>query len=73
MLVNLKIINLINKETLISSKAKTKKIGNGFSINIPDGYKYDSITLDKLLSRFKSEVKNLSKDDLKKCRRYWNW
>ena len=53
------------KETLISSKAKTKKIGNGFSINIPDGYKYESITLDKLLSRFKSEVKNLSKDDIK--------
>ena len=53
------------KETLISSKAKTKEIGNGFSINIPDGYKYESITLDKLLSRFKSEVKNLSKVDLK--------
>ena len=53
------------KETLISSKAKTKKIGNGISINIPEGYKYESITLDKLLSRFKSEVKNLSKDDIK--------
>ena len=58
--------NKFNKQgTLTSSKAKTKKIGNGISINIPDGYKYESITLDKLLSRFKSEVKNLSKDDLK--------
>ena len=53
------------KETLTSSKAKTKKIGNGLTIDIPNGYQYESITLDKILSRFKNEIKDLSKEDLK--------
>ena len=58
------------KETLTSSKAKTKKIGNGLTIDIPNGYQYESITLDKILSRFKNEIKDLSKEDLKEAEEF---
>lgn len=60
--------NKFNKQKIsISLNAKTKKIGNGLTIDIPDGYQYDSITLEKLLSRFKNEIKDLSEEDLKEA------
>ena len=48
-----------------SAEAKIKKIGNGLSIDIPDGYQYASINLRKLLSRFPITSKDFSKKDLK--------
>ena len=50
---------------VISAEAKIKKIGNGLSIDIPDGYQYASINLRKLLSRFPITSKDFSKKDLK--------
>ena len=50
---------------VITVEAKIKKIGNGLSIDIPDGYQYASINLRKLLSRFPIASKDFSKKDLK--------
>lgn len=58
------------KKNLISLKTKTKKIGNDLTIDIPDGYQYDSITLEKILSRFKNEIKDLSEEDLKSAEEF---
>lgn len=63
--------NKFNKQKIsISLNAKTKKIGNGLTIDIPDGYQYDSITLEKLLSSFKNKIKDLSEEDLKSAEEF---
>ena len=56
---------IINSFFIISAEAKIKKIGNGLSIDIPDGYQYVSISFRKLLSRFPIISKDYSKKDLK--------
>ena len=58
------------KKNLVSLKTKTKKIGNDLTIDIPDGYQYDSINLEKILSRFKNEIKDLSEEDLKSAEEF---
>ena len=56
---------IINSLLIISAEAKIKKIGNGLSVDIPDGYQHVSISLRKLLSRFPIISKDFSKKDLK--------
>ena len=56
---------IINLSFIISAEAKIKKIGNGLSIDIPDGYQYVSISLRKLLSRFPIISKDFTKKDIK--------
>ena len=43
--------------------AKSKNIGNGLSINIPNNYKYFEITVKQLVSRFPDiELNELDED-----------
>ena len=48
-LLGILVLGLLLSENVI---AKSKNIGNGLSINIPNNYKYFELTFRQLVSRF---------------------
>jgi hypothetical protein len=60
-----KLLSIIVLGLLLSGNvfAKTKNIGNGLSINIPNNYKYFEITVKQLVSRFPDIELNELDDD----------